>query len=100
MASGIVMAPAARQTQSVMVAQRRSPEEVAARVLENNNKAAELHMAKTAMSNKNFQNTRVTSSKAVLMKNGQAVCVAFPNPNVKPVDPNKNKSSETTSFSQ
>ena len=34
------------------------------------------------------------------MKNGQAVCVAFPNPNVKPVDTKKNRSSETTSFSQ
>ena len=51
------------------------------------------------MSNQNFKNTRVTSSKAVLMKNGQAVCVAFPNPNPKPVDSNKNRSSETTSFS-
>ena len=51
------------------------------------------------MSNQNFKNTRVTSSKAVLMKNGQAVCVAFPNPNIKPVDSKKNRSSETTSFS-
>lgn len=33
------------------------------------------------------------------MKNGQAVCVAFPNPNQKPVDSSKNRSSETTSFS-
>lgn len=48
------MAPAQRQAQSVMVAQRRSPEEVAARVLENNNKAMNLHMAKTQMSNANF----------------------------------------------
>ena len=56
-------------------------------------------MAKTMMSNQNFKNTRVTSSKAVLMKNGQAVCVAFPNPNPKPVDSKKNRSSETTSFS-
>ena len=94
------MLPAApRNTQSVMAAQRRSPDEVALRVQENNNKAAELHMAKTMMSNQNFKNTRVTSSKAVLMKNGQAVCVAFPNPNPKPVDSKKNRSSETTSFS-
>ena len=93
------MAAAPRNTQSVMAAQRRSPDEVALRVQENNNKAAELHMAKTMMSNQNFKNTRVTSSKAVLMKNGQAVCVAFPNPNPKPVDSKKNRSSETTSFS-
>lgn len=94
-----MLAAAPRNTQSVMAAQRRSPDEVALRVQENNNKAAELHMAKTMMSNQNFKNTRVTSSKAVLMKNGQAVCVAFPNPNPKPVDSKKNRSSETTSFS-
>ena len=93
------MAAAPRNTQSVMAAQRRSPDEVALRVQENNYKAAEIHMAKTMMSNQNFKNTRVTSSKAVLMKNGQAVCVAFPNPNPKPVDSKKNRSSETTSFS-
>lgn len=51
------------------------------------------------MSNQNFKNTRVTTSKAVLMKNGQAVCLAFANPNNKPADPSKNRSSETTSFS-
>ena len=94
-----MLAAAPRNTQSVMAAQRRSPDEVALRVQENNNKAAEIHMAKTMMSNQNFKNTRVTSSKAVLMKNGQAVCVAFPNPNPKPVDSKKNRSSETTSFS-
>ena len=48
---------------------------------------------------RNFKNARVTSTKAVLMKNGQAVCLAFPNPNQKPVDPKMNKSSETTSYS-
>jgi len=64
-----------------MIANKKSPEEIAAKVSENNNKAQQLHMAKTMMSNKNFQNTRVTSTKAILMKNGQAVCVAFPNPN-------------------
>ena len=94
-----MLAAAPRNTQSVMAAQRRSPDEVALRVQENNYKAAEIHMAKTMMSNQNFKNTRVTSSKAVLMKNGQAVCVAFPNPNPKPVDSKKNRSSETTSFS-
>jgi hypothetical protein len=56
-------------------------------------------MSKTAMSNVNFKNARVTTSRAVLMKNGQAVCLAFPNPNTKPADPSKNRSSETTSFS-
>ena len=49
-----MMAPAQRTAQSVMVAQRRSPEEVAAKVMENNNKAAAIHMAKTQMSNANF----------------------------------------------
>ena len=55
-------------------------------------------MAKTAMSNQNFKNTRVTSTKAVLMKNGQAICVAFPQQK-KPADMSKNRSSETASFS-
>lgn len=32
------------------------------------------------------------------MKNGQMVCVAFPNPNKKPVDTKKNASSEVTSM--
>lgn len=32
------------------------------------------------------------------MRNGQAVCVAFSNPNTKPVDASKNRSSELTSY--
>ena len=91
--------PPPRAHSSVMAAPRRSPEELQARVQSNIQAAADLHMAKTAMSNQNFKNTRVTSTKAVLMKNGKAVCIGFTNPNQRPVDPKQNRSSETTSFS-
>ena len=91
--------PKQRSASQAIVGPKRNPEEIKAKVIENINKQNELHMAKAAMSNQNFKNARVTSTKAVLMKNGQAVCLAFPNPNQKPVDPKMNKSSETTSYS-
>ena len=88
-----------RAHSSVMAAPRRSPEELQERVQNNIRAAADIHMAKTAASNANFKNTRVTSTKAVLMKNGKAVCIGFANPNARPVDPKQNRSSEITSFS-
>ena len=51
-------------------------------------------------SHSQFKDARITSCSGVLLRNGQAVCVAFPNPNPKPADISANKSSETTSFSQ
>ena len=92
------MAPRARS--SVMQAARKSPDELYAKVQENQQKAMDLHMAKTQMSNVEFKNTRVTTGKQILVKNGKAVAMAFPSLNQKPVDTTKQKSSETTSFSQ
>ena len=83
-----------------MMAPKRTAEEIEMRVQNTKALAAETHMKKTAASNQNFQNTRVTSTKAVLMKNGELVCVAFPNPNKnQPSKIQQNRSSETTSFS-
>lgn len=60
----------------------------------------ELHFNKTQNSAAEFKNARVTSCSGVLMKSGQAVAVAFPNPIPKNVDLNAMKSSETTSMAQ
>jgi len=53
-------------------------------------------MAKTQMSNVNFKNAKVTTGRAVFVKNGTAVALAFP---VRPKNAEQNKSSEITSFS-
>lgn len=49
-------------------------------------------------SDANFKQARVTSCSGVLMKNGHAVCLAFDNPNPKPVNIAAMKSGETTSL--
>jgi hypothetical protein len=49
-------------------------------------------------SDANFKQARVTSCSGVLMKNGHAVCLAFDNPNPKPVNIAAMKSAETTSL--
>ena len=83
-----------------LVAQRRSPEELQAKAMENMERTKVLHENKMAKSNTNFKNTRVTSGSAVLMKNGKNVCVGFPCPvDTRPADPKANKSSETASIS-
>lgn len=46
----------------------------------------------------NFKNARVTTSERVLVKNGVAVAIGFKNPNTRPIDMSKNKSSEVTSI--
>ena len=50
------------------------------KVLENIEKAKELHNEKLNKSNANFKNTRVTSCSGVLMKNGKAVAMTFKQP--------------------
>ena len=67
---------------------------------ENLNRMQELHAQKTECTNQNFKNARVTSCSGVLMKNGHAVCLAFQNPNPKPIDIAAMKSAETTSVAQ
>ena len=47
------------------------------KVLENIERAKELHNEKLNKSNANFKNTRVTSCSGVLMKNGKAVAMTF-----------------------
>ena len=51
-----------------------------------------------AKSDVNFKNARVTTGERVLVKNGVAVAIGFKNPNMRPVDTSKNKSSEVTSI--
>lgn len=79
------------------MAKKRSPEELQASVYNNISKAQAEHQSKLAASNAQFQNTRITTGKSVLMKNGKAVALAFPQI-TKAGDPNKNRSSETTSM--
>ena len=93
-----VTVPPRAQSQ-VMATKRRSPEELESQVYANLRKAEELHAEKMAKSNQNFQNARITSCKNVLLKNGLAVCVAFPNPNQKPTDIGAKRSSEVASLS-
>ena len=93
------MFPHQPRAQSQALGAKRSPAELTNKVQENMTRARDLHMQKTAMSNAQFANTRITSTKAILMKNGKAVCVGFDNPNKN--QPNKtqpNNSSETTSL--
>lgn len=54
-------------------------------------------MTKTQMSNVNFKNAKVTTGRAVFVKNGTAVALAFP---TRPKIAEQRKSSETTSFAQ
>ncbi len=92
--------PPQRARSTAIQGPKKTQEELVAKVQENNMKAQEMLMQKTAASNQNFANTRIVSSKAVLMKNGKAVCQAFDYPNTRPVDTSKMRSSETTSFTQ
>ena len=55
-------------------------------VVENLQKTKELHQAKMMRSAQQFRDARVTSCSGVLLRNGNAVCVAFPNPNPKPMN--------------
>lgn len=71
-----------------------------AKVHENLRRAEELHASKTQKSDVNFKEARITSCSGVLMKNGHAVCLAFPNESPKPIDPTVFKSGETTSMAQ
>ena len=48
-----------------------------AKTQENLAKQQELHKKKQDASNQQFKDTKVTSCSSVLIKNGQAVCVAF-----------------------
>lgn len=63
-------------------------------------KQQELHFNKTQNSTAEFKNARVTSCSGVLMRSGQTVAVAFPNPIPRNIDINAMKSSETTSMAQ
>ena len=57
------------------------------------------HKQKVDKSAQMFKNTRVTSCNQVLMKNGQAVCMAFKVGAPKPVDLNAKKLQEVSSLS-
>ena len=95
--AGIGMPPQ-RARSTAIQGPKKTQEELVSKVQENNMKNHQLLMQKTAASNANFQNTRVCSGKAVLMKNGVAVCQAFEYANTRPIDTSKMRSSETTSF--
>jgi hypothetical protein len=56
------------------------------KVVENILKTKELHQAKMMRSAQQFRDARVTSCSGVLLRNGNAICVAFPNPNPKPMN--------------
>ena len=71
-----------------------------AKVYDNLRRAEELHASKMQKSDVNFKEARITSCSGVLMKNGHAVCLAFPNESPKPIDITVLKSSETTSMAQ
>jgi predicted house-cleaning NTP pyrophosphatase (Maf/HAM1 superfamily) len=64
----------------------------------NMRKYQELAQTKMNRSAQQFKDARVVSCSQVLLRNGRAVCVAFPS-NPKPANIAANKSSETTSFS-
>ena len=69
-----------------------------AKINDNMQQTKNLHNNKTMRSDANFKQARVTSCSGVLMKNGHAVCLAFDNPNPKPVNIAAMKSAETTSL--
>ena len=56
------------------------------KVVENILKTKELHQAKMMRSAQQFRDARVTSCSGVLLRKGNAICVAFPNPNPKPMN--------------
>lgn len=55
-------------------------------------------MQKTAKSDANFKNTRVTTGERIFVKNGKAVAIGFKSPNIRPTETAKGKGGETTSI--
>ena len=90
--------PPPRAASQCMPAQKKSPQEIQAIVATNLTRQQELHMAKTAKSDANFKNTRVTTGERIFVKNGKAVAIGFKSPNIRPTDTAKGKGGETTSM--
>ena len=59
-----------------------------AKVYENQERTKALHEDKMRNSAYPFKDARITSCSGVLLRNGKAVCVAFANPNPKPLNIN------------
>lgn len=78
--------PPPRAASQCMPAQKKTAQEIQQIVNANLNRQQELHMQKTAKSDANFKNTRVTTGERIFVKNGKAVAIGFRNPNIRPIE--------------
>jgi len=77
-----------------------SPQERAEKVRRTNEMLSTLHGEKSMKSDPFFKNCKVTTCSQVLIKNGQAVAVAFKSQSPRQTDRSSSKSLERDSFSQ